>query len=94
MDNTTKALLYLVFALTSSTIILAWISAYGMPMPNPVGKMERYGEGVYYTRFGGVYCGSIEVTPCGINLRKCIDERVYLCLHDLSTKEEFIKEEK
>jgi len=81
--------LYLIFALAFSVIFLGWAASR-----ERIPKIERYGEGVYYTGFGGIYCGSMEVTPCGITLKKCIDERVYLCMHDLATKEEYIKEEK
>lgn len=38
----------------------------------------------YYMKYGGMPCAEMEVTPCGITLRKCVDARIYLCLHDVA----------
>jgi hypothetical protein len=45
------------------------------------------GDRIYYTRFGGVYCGHMEYTSCGIRLWDCSDDRVYECLHEVAWKE-------
>lgn len=51
-------------------------------------------DGLYYTKYGGVYCGRIEMEPCGITLKQCSTDKVYYCLTDVSTPDSDIKEKK
>lgn len=41
-------------------------------------------SGTFHMKFGGAVCGEYVETACGITLRKCSDEKEYLCMHDVS----------
>ncbi len=56
----------------------SWKSKEAAVVRSP--NMDR----IYYTKFGGVYCGSMTKTDCGIKLEQCADDRVYECLHDVA----------
>lgn len=48
---------------------------------------RQFEDRVFYTHFGGVYCGNARVTTCGMMLWNCSDERVYECLHEVAWKD-------
>jgi hypothetical protein len=91
MSNAMKILIYLIVSLVISLVLLS-LAAFSERKADFVNL--RYGEGIYFTRFGSACCGEIEITPCGATLRHCQDERVYFCLHDIATEEKYIKESK
>ena len=41
-------------------------------------------SGLFYMKYGGAICGEFHNTSCGINLKKCADDKEYYCLQDVS----------
>lgn len=49
-------------------------------------RSATFTDAVYYTAFGGMYCGRMEYTRCGLHLWECTDEREYVCLTNVAVK--------
>lgn len=43
-------------------------------------------DAIFYTAFGGMYCGNMEYTRCGLRLWNCVDEREYVCLVNVAIR--------
>lgn len=70
----------LVAAIASSIAFVMGIVQISMKPPVP-----KTGEFIAcMVGFGCTYCGELQETDCGINLRKCVDTREYRCMHDMS----------
>lgn len=91
-DKTEKIVLSAVTILISTIVFIVLASlSMAEKTESPKHTIEIPEDGVYVTKFGSVYCGEMQVTPCGVNLAKCTSERRYYCLHDVHIEERFTK---
>ncbi len=67
-------------------IVLTLCTAFGLILNFMPTKSESVR--IYYMKYGGMYCGHMEITPCGVRLSKCTDTRIYECLHDVAYEDE------
>jgi hypothetical protein len=64
------------------------------PVPKDTSSAQQaIQDTIYYTPFGGMYCGHMEYTPCGIHLWGCVDDRVYLCMTNVAIRRDVTGEE-